>query len=130
MRYYNEIFVLTCASVASFYVDKHRGCEDLKLFTHHVFNIILHFGWLTNDPVLLKLYLFAPLVTMIHWVVNDNRCTVTEQYNIACNLPKETPFNDIINIVGLKRYGWWNNLGHYIYLTLVFFTAVLKLTTA
>jgi len=114
------------ASSISFYIDRHRGCNDVKLFIHHCLSIFLHFGWLSSDPLILKLYLMVPLITMVHWLLNRNRCMATEQYNIECNLPKDEPFNDIINLVGLKRYSWWNNVGHYVYLILAFMIAVFK----
>ena len=127
MRYDALSLSLILVSAISFYIDKHRGCNDIELFIHHLSNVFLHFGWLSSDPVILKLYLIAPVVTMAHWIANNNRCMVTEQYNIACNLPKETPFNDLINLVGLKKYKCWNNVGHYLYLILAFFIALIRL---
>jgi hypothetical protein len=95
------------------------------LLIHHIVNIFAQFGFLSNDKTLLSLYVVAPLLTMIHWKTNDNKCFLTELVNESCGY--EMYFRDIWFLLGVKDLKYYSQL-HYGYLFIGWIIAVVKLT--
>ena len=121
------IIILT---IVAFILDKHvYSCNRgrLILALHHALNIFANFGWVLNNKSLLLVYLCAPIVCLLHWYTNDNKCILTQKYNSICNLPQDTPFNDLFNIIGLKKHSWWMNYGHHTYMIICLCIAFWKL---
>ena len=132
MNYLHTIIFIFALSTVSYYIDRYRYCKNgtfkssLLLFIHHLLNIFANFGWVTTSIPVLYFYLFAPVITALHWATNKGKCILTQEYNRMCGLPDDLPFNDMFNIIGLKEYNWWNNIGHYIYLGLALALALYK----
>lgn len=117
------IFLIGCLS---YLLDKNNcGKANLILFTHHIINIFINFGWLSNNKILLYIYVLSPITTIIHWKLNNNKCILTELHNKACN--NNIEFNDLFNMLGLKLYPFWNNYGHTLYLTFCIIYVLIKL---
>ena len=144
MNYYWTIIVIFLSSLTSFYFDKYKNCfnrtvdqdifnslSSLKsnslLFLHHLLNIFANFGWITTSKPILYLYIFAPIVTAFHWITNNGKCSLTEDYNRLCGLPTDLPFNDVFNLIGFKKYPLWNTVGHYLYLLISLIICMFKI---
>jgi hypothetical protein len=85
------------------------------LFVHHVAHLFANFGWLFSNQFMLYLYLLTPIVTRVHWAMNDNLCVSTQVYNRMCGLSDTVLFNDVYKITGLAALPHWNPM-HFIYL--------------
>jgi len=72
-------------------------------------------------------YLLTPIIVIVHWVTNDNKCILTQIHNKLCDRNENKEFNDLFNIVGLKKYNWWNQWGHFVYLGICFGIALMKI---
>jgi hypothetical protein len=132
MDYYWTIIVIFASALISFYFDKYKKYSKSAkttalLFFHHLLNIFANFGWVSTSKPILYLYILAPVVTAVHWLSNNGRCRLTEEYNILTGLPQELPFNDVFNMIGLKKYALWNNFGHYLYLLIFLTVSLFKL---
>ncbi len=134
MNYLHTIIFIFVLTTVSYYIDRYRYCKNgtfkssILLFIHHLLNIFANFGWATTSIPVLYFYLCAPVITALHWATNNGKCFLTQEYNRICGLPDDLPFNDMFNIIGLKRYNWWNNIGHYIYLGLALALALYKVS--
>ena len=120
------LFIVVTGIAYSLDDQKCRQGNDI-LFIHHVIVIFANFGWLSNTKSVLWLYFFAPLIVVCHWLTNDNRCFLTEWHNQVCHRDRDTMFNDIYMMVGLKNYSWWNDYGHKLYLMAAWLFTIWKL---
>ncbi len=75
--------------------------HHIGLLLHHIFNIFLYFGWLTNNKDILKIIIYFPIITIIAWKINNDKCIFTELINKYYGNQKY--FNDFINVIGLKK---------------------------
>ena len=133
MEYF--LIVLVIASIISYLIDTNKECADKShklyanavLFFHHFINIFANFGWLSNNKAILIFYLLTPIIVLIHWTTNNNKCMLTQLHNKLCNRNDSKEFNDLFNIVGMKKYSWWNKWGHLVYLGICFGIAIMKL---
>ena len=98
----------------------------ILLFLHQILVIFGNFGWLFNNKIMLILYLIIPLVVTLHWATNNNRCYLTLLENKICGY-NQYYFDDVFQIIGLKKFSVWNNYLHYIYLAISFSIAFYKL---
>ena len=94
------------------------------LFIHHIINIFAQFGFLCNDKTLLTLYAVAPLLTMLHWQTNENKCFLTEYVNNTCGY--NMYFRDIWYLLGVKDLKYYSQI-HYAYLFVGWVIAIVKL---
>jgi hypothetical protein len=105
-------------------------CTDLKnqtvLLCHHIANVFLQFGWLCNTKFMLLLYIMTPVLVVLHWKTNNNRCLFTEYINHSCELSDDTRLRDLWYFVGLKNYKYYNRIQN-IYLLIVFVIGIYKI---
>lgn len=90
------------------------------LIIHHFFSTFLHFGWVIQNKIVLKLYICIGLFTIINWTL-FNHCQVTTYTNKMCTVDssnKYSYFQDIVWWFGLKDCNIWNNYLHAIYIIL------------
>ena len=93
--------------------DKFNG--NLLLYFHHVVDIYIYFGGFLFNPLY---HLIVIIITMIHWITNDNKCRLTEWVNKVC-YPEYTEykgFNDFSRMIGLQDK--YPNISYY-YLFLI-----------
>jgi hypothetical protein len=93
------------------------------LLLHHVLNIFAQFGFLVQDKKLLLLYLFAPILTILHWYTNGNKCFLTQYVNEKCNLHMR--FRDIWYFLGVKNFSYYSE-AHYLYLFICWIIALVR----
>ena len=95
------------------------------LLLHHILNIFAQFGFLCTDKTLLTLYVFAPILTMLHWKTNNNKCFLTQYVNDACGY--DMYFRDLWFLLGIKTLENYSQI-HYAYLIAGWIIAVMKLS--
>jgi hypothetical protein len=123
-----DFILLVLVSTFFFAIDQNRcGVGNGVLFLHHFLNTFINFAWLSGNMYTLVLFIFAPVVTLVHWHTNHGKCVLTEKHNELCGRSVDAPFNDFWNKTGLKRYGWWNHFGHYVFLGAIFLFALYKI---
>ena len=80
---------------------------NVILYIHHILNIYIYFGGFLLNP----LYHFIVVVlTMMHWILNDNKCFLTEIVNDICypeyseysEYSEYKQFNDFSKMLGLQ----------------------------
>ena len=84
----------------------------ILLILHHIFNIFANFGWLFYSHTLLILYVISIPTMYLHWYINNNKCRVTSIINNMCGWEDKTYFNDMFNMLGLKKYESWDTIYH------------------
>lgn len=99
-----------------------------KLMIHHIMVIFIFFGWLSNNKYILSVYVFIPLIILIHWKTNNNRCVLTETVNNMCGLDKDEYIRDFIYLLGIKKTKYYDPL-YKTLLVLIFFFVLFKLQT-
>tara|TARA_Y100000590_G_scaffold365515_1_gene424417 strand:- start:129 stop:674 length:546 start_codon:yes stop_codon:yes gene_type:complete len=98
-------------------------------YIHHWIQMFVILGWLFNNKSLLKIYLLSISFSLLHWIINDSNCILTEKFNNICNYPKNISFNDLYKILGLKNNKIWNSFGYYIYQFVIIMIVIYKLKT-
>ena len=73
-----------------------------KLLFHHIIVIFIFFGWLSNNKYLLMIYLFVPIILIMHWKTNNNRCAMTETVNSMCGLDKDDYIRDLYSQISAQ----------------------------
>lgn len=97
-----------------------------KLILHHILVIFIYFGWLSNNTYILSLYLLIPIILLIHWKMNDNRCVMTETINNMCGLDKDEYIRDVAYLCGLKKSSYYDPI-YKTFLVFTFFITSYKL---
>ncbi len=97
-----------------------------ELLAHHILNMYAQFGFLSNNKYFLYGYIVTPLLVLLHWQTNQNKCILTEDINKKCNIPDNEPFRDIWYLLGLKNIKHYN-LIHKSYLIFGWLIALKKL---
>uniref|UniRef100_A0A6C0KPZ4 Uncharacterized protein n=1 Tax=viral metagenome TaxID=1070528 RepID=A0A6C0KPZ4_9ZZZZ len=93
------------------------------LLLHHILNIFAQFGFLARDKNVLIIYIFTPLLVILHWATNGNKCFLTEMVNKACGTHER--FRDIWYLLGFKNLKHYTEL-HYGYLFVAWIIAVIR----
>lgn len=93
---------------------------------HHIYNIFLLTGWLSNNKNILLIYLVVNLLNTYHWITNKDLCGLTEYTNKMCNIKQEEYFRDIIYILGIKKIKNYV-LYRYIYVIISTMIAIYKI---
>lgn len=133
-----DIKLIFIAGLLSYIADIYTGPEyytkcinsifvNLELLAHHIINIYAHFGWLSNNKILLYGYVAAPIIVLLHWKTNRNRCFLTEDINKKCDIPANTPLRDILYFIGLKTPDNKMDNFHKLYLVVGWLVALYKL---
>jgi hypothetical protein len=120
----------TCLIYASvlYLIDYNRiHALDGLLFAHNLISAFGNLGWLSANPTTLTVYLMGLLLMVTSWALNGNLCFLTEWHNLACGRPRHHVYNDIFNMIGLKRIKAWNLWGHYLFACATFAYAAYKL---
>lgn len=137
LKYHLKLEWLVALALAAFLLDiRTNDCIKNKtykspsifgvLFVHHLLNTFANFGWLLDNPLLLKLYIIAPVITLIHWSTNKNQCVVSQWANELCGEPENAYFRDLFYMIGLKDMKYYSQF-HYSYLVLSIILAIYKL---
>ena len=135
------LIILIIISLCIFFVDINsqitkkclRKNKDIKFkilvltILHHFLQIFANFGWLFNNKIILIIYVTLPIILLIHWENNKQKCKLTQIFNEICNLKDNRKFNDIYYYLGFKKYDIFNNYLHHIYLLIVILIAFYKL---
>ena len=85
------------------------------LFLHHIIGTFLHFGWIFNNPYILKIYIIFMLGVLIHWFTNDMNCILVQLENNICEVPTNKKLNSIYQIIKNDK------LANYIYVGIALF---------
>ena len=101
-KYQLFIFLTT----VQYIIDIHMfPCDNLKskvlLYLHHLIDIYVYFGGFLFDPVI---HLIVVIITLLHWITNDNKCIFTELTNKECypDYQGYKGFNDFSRMLGLQ----------------------------
>ena len=95
------------------------------LLVHHIANIFAQFGFLCSDKRLLFLYLFTPILVVIHWKTNNNKCLLTEIVNKHCGYTMY--FRDLWFLLGFKQFKYYDRMQKG-YLIIAWIIALIKYT--
>ena len=94
------------------------------LLVHHILNVFAQFGFLCTNKTLLIFYLFAPILVMVHWKTNNNKCFLTEMVNKECGY-KNMYFRDIWFLLGFKNLQNYSDI-HFTYLICAWFLGLIR----
>ena len=135
---YSFILYTTFIGIIAYFIDilsppknRYKKCNKnlyfhILILIHHIFNIYLQFGWLSNNIILLLFYSFINIFTLLHWSSNNNYCFLTQIINNMCNIPINEYFRDIWYFLGIKNLKNYDTL-HYIYLIITLFISIFKI---
>ena len=109
----------------------YKVCIDNILFhilslIHHIYNVFLQFGWLSNDFMILHIYLATNILTILHWITNNDICILTKSVNNMCGFSKDKYFRDIWHFTGVKKFKYYI-LSRYIYIFITSMIAIYKI---
>jgi hypothetical protein len=122
-------------SILSYIVDVNSGpyqdcIQDnsvkLELLVHHFINVFAQLGWLIDNKHILYCYIVLPVILMIHWKTNKDKCAVSQDINKKCNLPNNPPLRDLWYFIGLKDVKYYSYIQK-TYLMSVWLYAIYKL---
>lgn len=82
------------------------------LLLHHFFNTFLNFGWLIDNFYIHIIHIITCIIIIIYWANNNYKCDYTIYVNKLCNWHKDKYFNDIFEIIGVKKYTIWHTIIH------------------
>lgn len=80
----------------------------INLYLHHLINIFLNFGWISDDPMILKIYLVLPFIVLLHWKTNKGKCAVTQHANEICGNLENEYMHDFLYILGIKQSKYYD----------------------
>jgi hypothetical protein len=83
---------------------------------HHIINCFILGAWIFNYKPILIFHIICILFTIVYWFVNKNLCDLTIYVNKICGWNENELFNDLLNIIGLKKIKAWNEIWHYIFI--------------
>ena len=109
----------------------YKLCIDNILFhllslIHHIYNVFLQFGWLSNDFIILHIYLVINILTILHWITNNDLCISTVGVNSLCGFPQDKYFRDIWHFTGIKKFKYYI-FTRYIYIFITSMIAIYKI---
>lgn len=126
-----DLLVIFIFSVVFYVIDIYTGKNNYKkcrnnpytmfyLYIHHFINTFLWFGWLCRSPYLLVTYIIVIGIVVSLWQIIGS-CFMTYYVNKKCGMPKDENFNDIINVIGIKKLSYYKYIN---YTTLVLYLAI------
>ena len=92
LQYLIDIQMYPCNSV--------KG--NLILYFHHLVDIYIYFGGFLLDPFT---HMIVLIITLLHWVTNDDKCALTEWANSICypEYKEYKGFNDFSRMLGIQQ---------------------------
>ena len=82
---------------------KQKSYIYFVLLIHHFVFSFYHFGWLFNNTTILFIYLLIPISILLHWSTNGWKCKLSQMINIVCDFNDSKLFEDLFDIIGLKK---------------------------
>ena len=67
---------------------------------HHIINMYILIGGFLFNPLY---HLIFIVLTMLHWITNNNKCFLTEIVNKNCNWSEDKEFYDFIEMSGINK---------------------------
>jgi hypothetical protein len=91
-------FIVTIIDISTDYSQCYKTCPNIFiiLFLHAIIWIFTHFGCFYNNKKILILYLLCFIFLPIHWLLNNNRCIVTEYVNKICGFDINRRYDRIL----------------------------------
>ena len=74
---------------------------EVLLILHHIMSVYLLIGGFIFNP---KYHLLSLILILLHWLINKNKCFVTDLTNHYCGYDNYYPFQDIITKIKLREY--------------------------
>lgn len=114
------ITILILEIVLDFTNKKTYNCINKKpkiakvLLLHHILNVFLMYGWLFDDKKINVIHILVVIGIIFYWKFNENKCNMTVEVNRECLWNEDEPFNDLLNMIGLKKLPMWNEIIHYL----------------
>jgi hypothetical protein len=132
-----NLFTIIILSIISYIADVKTGKDiyqncigdnsiKLELLIHHFINVFAQFGWLIDNKYILYCYIVLPVILMIHWKSNNDKCAVSQDINRKCNIPNNPPLRDLWYFIGLKDVKYYSYIQK-TYLLSVWLYAIYKL---
>lgn len=70
--------------------------------------MFINFGWISDNPVILKIYLVTPLIVLLHWKTNSGKCAITQHANDICGNDENEYMHDFLYLLGIKDSKYYN----------------------
>jgi len=123
-QFMNQSFmILFILSLIQYRMDIHmHPCNhiwgNVILYIHHIFGIYIYFGGFLLNPLY---HFIIILLTMMHWISNDNKCFLTEIVNDICypEYSEYKQFNDFSKMLGLQDN--YPNISYYYLLMIMIY---------
>jgi hypothetical protein len=101
MKLKNKIYIFLLIGLLSFLIDKYLYPSkkeeyisiNLMHMIHHFLSNYLFFGSLIFGYY--KYHLLIVAITVLHWLLNDDKCIISVIYNKNCGFEEDTRHRDI-----------------------------------
>ena len=107
------IIIFTIQFLIEYFELRFKRCKKkfyLLLIIHHYIDGFLYYGPLFfNLP---KIHIIISVITLSHWILNNNECELTNINNKLCNINKKYRFRDFIFRLGISKQ--FPNIHYYI----------------
>ena len=128
MKVLYDAIALLLSATFFYTTDKNRcGKGNGLIFLHHIISNFVTFAWLSYNQYTLLLFLFVSVLIFISWIFNGGKCKITNITNKLCAKPENALFYDFWDLIGIKRYKLWRNIGLPLYSALTWAVALYKL---
>lgn len=125
------IFIIV--GIIWFIIDKStNGCttklslkDNFILFFHHIISTFIGFGWLSNNKIFLKYYIYVPLINVAIWKFNYEKCPLAD-IKYSCKTNDKRFLRDISYYLGIKNTNNYYQL-RTMYMLLAAFLAFVRL---
>jgi hypothetical protein len=91
-------FLRTIIDISIEYKDCQHPHIFFVLFLHAIIWIFSYVGCFYNNKLILQIYLLTIILLPIHWMLNNNRCILTEYVNKNCNLDVDNKYDWIFKL--------------------------------
>jgi len=119
MNELDKFKLITILTVLQFTLDikkKFKTCKNLNpyllfiLIIHHIISVFLHFGWIFDNKIMLKLYIATVISVIGHQNMNNGKCFLTQIENKICEFKTYHSFTDFYYWLGLKDKPIYHNI--------------------
>ena len=73
---------------------------ELLLFIHHIVSAYIYMGGILFNPLY---HLIFIIITMVHWITNNNRCALTVKTNQYCGYSEDKKFRDFLYYTNISK---------------------------
>lgn len=98
-KFWRDFLIILGLSTVSFVLDitsgskvnYYQSCPKIAfpvIFAHHFIWTFALFGWLSNNYILNSLYIITVIVYITFWILNRDKCFITEWTKNVCSLPQ------------------------------------------